>query len=104
MRKFDPKVESCLFKVKFSTQTNSDIKNSIVMFTFSFSTENTLFGQIWFQNSKSHEVKLVTQSHSDMWNAMIIFTFSIFDRKYPLRTTLVQKIKIVKIVKLKFDI
>ena len=32
--KFAPKIQNCLCKVKFGTQTNSNMQNSVVMFTF----------------------------------------------------------------------
>ena len=44
LHKFGPKVQNCLFKVKFSTETNLNMPNSMVMFTFSFLTRNTIFG------------------------------------------------------------
>ena len=33
--KFSPKSENCQFKLKFGTKTNSNMQNSIVVFTFS---------------------------------------------------------------------
>ena len=33
--KYDPKIQDCLFKNKYSTETNSRMLNSIVMFIFS---------------------------------------------------------------------
>ena len=50
--KFDPKYQSCLFKMKLSIQTNSYMLNSMVMFTFSALNQNTLSGQIWSKKSK----------------------------------------------------
>ena len=32
--KFGPKIQNYLFKVKFGTKTNSNMQNSMVMFTF----------------------------------------------------------------------
>ena len=34
LSKFRPKIQNCLFKVKFGTKTNSNIQNSMVMFIF----------------------------------------------------------------------
>ena len=31
MEKFCPKIQNCLFKVKFDTKTNSNIQNSMVV-------------------------------------------------------------------------
>ena len=44
--KFGPKIQNYLFKVKFRTQTNSIMLNSMVMLSIS------LFGQIWYKKSK----------------------------------------------------
>ena len=33
--KFDPKIQNCQFKLKFGNQTNLNMENSMVMFTFS---------------------------------------------------------------------
>ena len=44
--KFDPKNQNFLFKLKFGTRTNSDIQNSLVMFTFSVFDWKYFLGQI----------------------------------------------------------
>ena len=41
--KFAPKNQNCQFKLKFGTQTNSNVQNAIVIFTFPFSTGKILF-------------------------------------------------------------
>ena len=65
---------------------------------FSFSTGNTLFGQIWSKKLYCQfKVKLDTQTNSNMQNSMAVFTFFLFDRKYPLLVTLVQNVKIVSL-------
>ena len=46
------KTENCQFKLKFGTLTNSDMQNSIVMFTFSLFNQKYLFGQIWSKKLK----------------------------------------------------
>ena len=33
LEKFGPKIQNCLFKVKFGTQTNLNMQNSLVMLT-----------------------------------------------------------------------
>ena len=50
--KLDPKTQSYLFKLKFCTWTNSNMQNSMVMFTFSVSDWKYIFGQIWSKKSK----------------------------------------------------
>ena len=34
--KFGPKIQNCLFKVKYGTLTNSNMQNQMVIFTFFF--------------------------------------------------------------------
>ena len=51
--------KNCQFKLKFGTYTNSNMQNSVMMFTFLFLTGNTLFGQIW-----SKKIKIISLS----WN------------------------------------
>ena len=41
--KFDPNNQTCQFKLKYGTYTNSNMQNSMVMLTFSVSEQNTLF-------------------------------------------------------------
>ena len=43
--KFGPKTENNQFKLKFCIYTNSNLQNSMVMFTFFFSTRNTFLGK-----------------------------------------------------------
>ena len=50
--KFGPKTQNYWFKLKFCTQTNSNMQNSIVMFTFSVFDWKYLFGQIWSKKLK----------------------------------------------------
>ena len=51
-RKFDPKNEICQFKLKFGAQNNSNLQNSLSMFTFSFWYQKYLFWLNFFQNVK----------------------------------------------------
>ena len=45
-------VHNCQFELKFGTYINLIMQNSMVVFTFPFSTENTFFVQIWSKISK----------------------------------------------------
>ena len=85
------KNQNCQFKLKFSTQTNLDMQNSIGMFTFP--------GKIPFSGNfgpKNQDFqKLGSQTNSNKLNSMVVFTFSALNRKSPICTNLVQKIKIV---------
>ena len=54
--KFGPQNQNYQFKLKFSSWTNSNMQNSVMLFTFS--TGNTLFGQIWSKKSKKYQFRL----------------------------------------------
>ena len=51
-KKFGPKNQKCQFKLKFGTGTNSDMQNSLVMFTFSVFNQKYFVGQIWSKKLK----------------------------------------------------
>ena len=57
--KFGPKNEDCKFKLKFDTQKNSNILNSVVMFTFS-----VLYWKYPFRANLVQKVKIFSLS----WN------------------------------------
>ena len=50
--KFAPKTQNCQFKVKFGTYTNSNMLNTVVVFTFCILDGKHPFGQIWSRKSK----------------------------------------------------
>ena len=50
--KFGPWNQNCQFKLKFGTQHNSNMQNSMVVFPLLVQTGNTLFGEIWSNKSK----------------------------------------------------
>ena len=70
--KFDAKIQNCLFKVKFGTPTNSNMQNSMMMFTFS------VFDQKYAKFNGNVQ-------------------FFLFDWKYLFWASLIQKIKIVSL-------
>ena len=43
--KFGPKIQNCLFKVKYGTLTNSNMQNQMVIFTFFFWPEISFMGK-----------------------------------------------------------
>ena len=47
---FVPKTQNYQFMLKFCTWTNSNMQNSMTMFTFSVFDGKKLFGQIWSKN------------------------------------------------------
>ena len=50
--KFGPKHKNCQFKLKFGTYTNSNMQNSMVVFTFFKFRPEILFWSNWFQKIK----------------------------------------------------
>ena len=54
-----------MFKVKFDTYSNLNIQNSIVMLTFSVSSENTVFRQIWSKSEVLQKFKVHGFSNPD---------------------------------------
>ena len=50
--KFGLKSQNCKFKVKFDTWTNSNMQNSVAVFTFLVFDQKCFFGQIWSEMSK----------------------------------------------------
>ena len=85
--------------MKFGTCTNSNMQNSMVMFTFS------VFEQKYhFRENLVQKIKIISLS----WNLVLTlirtcrihwgcFSFSVFDRKYTFWANLVQKIKIISL-------
>ena len=64
---------------------------------FVFLTRNTLFGQIWSQNSTLFKVKFGTQTNLNIQNSLVMFTFFVFLWKYPFWLTFIQKSEIVSL-------
>ena len=84
-------------KLKFGSQTNSNMQNSLMLFTFfCFWVEIPFLGKFGPKNQNSHfKLKFGTYTNSNMQNSMVIFTFSAFDWESTFWANLVQKIKIV---------
>ena len=82
--KFGPKNCNCQFKLKIGTQTNFNIKNSIMMFTFfCFRPEVQFFWKfIPKKNNNLLKLKFRIQINLNMQNSMVIFFFFLV-RKYP---------------------
>ena len=60
--KSSQKNRNCQFKLTFGTKTNSNMQNSIVIFTFLFQIGITLFGQIGPKNQNyQFELKFRTR-------------------------------------------
>ena len=95
--KFGPNIQNCLFQVKFGTQINSNMQNSVVVFTFSGFDRKypfwlnlvPIFTTICF--SWNLVPRLIRICRTQWWYSI----FSVLDRKYPFWLNFVQKIKIV---------
>ena len=92
--KFGPKNRNCQFKLKIGTQTNSNMRNLIVMFIFlCFRPEVYFFFEICSKNQNClSKLKFKIQVNLNMQNSMVIFIFLV--RKYPsFCVNLIQKVK-----------
>ena len=66
--KFGPKTQNCQFKLKFGTYTNSNMQNSMMMFTYSvFDRKNLFWGKL-VPKIKNKFHKCGTQTNSNMKN------------------------------------
>ena len=72
-------------------QTNWNIQNSVMLFTFPVLAGNTIFGQIWSKNQNCQfNLEFGTQTNSNMKNSIVMLIVSAFDRKYPFLRNLFQ--------------
>ena len=85
--------QNCQFKLKFGTKTNSNMQNSVVVFTFfSFRWEIPFLGKFSPKNQNCQfQLKFGTYTNSNMQNSMVLFTFSVLYRKHPLWQAKVKK-------------
>ena len=92
--KFVPKGHNCQFKLRFGTQINSDMQNSVVVFTFyldwscpsklkfiiynlGFSPEIPFLSKFGPKSQNClFKVKFGTQTSQNMQNSMMLLTFS----------------------------
>ena len=74
--------QNWLFKVRFGSYTNSNMLNSMMIFTFlCFETKIPFFGP---KNQNCLlKMKFGTKTNSNLLNSMVMFAFSLLDRKYP---------------------
>ena len=97
--KFSLKYQNCQFKLKFGTQTNSNMQNSKVIITFSVLPLKYPF---WANLVKKNKIVSLSWNLVArliwMQNLMVVFTFPVFlDRKHTFRVNSVQKIEIVSL-------
>ena len=70
--------------MKLDTETNLNMQNSMMVFTFSLQTRKTVFGEFAPKNEDCQfKLKLETQNNSNMQNSMVMFTLPVLDWKYP---------------------
>ena len=93
--KFSPKSQNYQLKLKFGTYTNSNMQNSMMLFTF------VEWKRLFWANLVQ-KIKIVTLSWNLVPTLIRIYRiqwwclfFFVFDRKYLFGVNLVQKIKIL---------
>ena len=98
------KTENCQFKLKFCSQINSNIRNSIVMFTLlgtlgtqtnlnmqnsmvvsilCFRLEIPFLGKFDKKKNGHFKLEISIQTNLNMENLMVMFIVSHFDQEYP---------------------
>ena len=94
-----PKNRNCQFKLRFVTTTNSNMQNSMALFTFSVSDRKQPFWVNLVQKNWTCQFKLKfgNRTNLNMQNSMVMFNFSILDWKNLFWANFVQKIKIVNL-------
>ena len=99
LRKFDPKCQNYQFRLKFGIETNPNVQNSMMLFTFLvLDSGNTFLRKFGPKNQDYHfKMKFGGYPNWNMQNCMMLFTFLVFDWKYPIWANLGQKIKIVSL-------
>ena len=91
MSKFGPKNQNR----QFDTKTNSNMQNSVVMFTLSiFDWKIPFLGKFGPKTQNCQfKLKFGILTNSNMQNSVVMFTLSVFDWKYPFWVNLVQETK-----------
>ena len=97
--KFGKKNQNCQLKLKFGTCTNSNVQNSVVMFTFSVFNWNYPFWANLVQKIKIvslswNLVPKLIRKYRIQWHCSFFF---VLVRKHPFWANLVQKIKLVSL-------
>ena len=95
--KFGPKIKNCQLRLKFCTETNSNMQNAMALLTFSF------FYDIYpFEAKVGQKIKIFSLNWNVLprinWVCKIhMFDFSPLDQKYPFWANLFWKMKIVSL-------
>ena len=95
--KFRPKNQNCQYTLKLGTPTNSNMQNSMVLFTFSAFDQTPFLAKFGpkIQNCQ-FKLKFGTETNSIMHKSLVVFTASVFDRKYLFGANLLQNIKVAR--------
>ena len=93
---FGSKIQDCLLQVKPGTQTKTDMKNPIVMFTFIIFCQKYYFEVNLDPKIKNclFKVKFDTYTNSNLKNLVVMFIFSVLVWKHPRLGKLFHKIKL----------
>ena len=85
----------------FDTKTNSNMPNSMMVFTFSVSHGKAFFSADLVQNSKIVSLSWIMAhrliNDVNMHYSMVVFTFSVLDQKNSFRANLVQNLNILSL-------
>ena len=85
----------------FDTKTNSNMPNSMMVFTFSVSHGKAFFSANLVQNSKIVSLSWIMAhrliNDVNMHYSMVVFTFSVLDQKNSFRANLVQNLNILSL-------
>ena len=97
--KFGPKSQNYQLKLKFVTETNSNMQNSMMLFSFLVFEWKHSF---WANLVQKVQLIILSQNFgactsSNMLNSIGMFTFFVYDWKYLFWENLVQKIKIISL-------
>ena len=76
MGTFGPKHQNCQLKLKFGTQTNSNVQKVMLIFVFCFKQETLFLGKF------GPKIKFENQTNSNMQKSMAVFILSVLDHKY----------------------
>ena len=93
LRKFDPKNQNCPYKLKFGTESNSNMWNLMVMLSFSvLDWKNPFWANLTQKNQNYlHKLKFGTKYNSSMLNLMVMFIFAVLDQKCSFWVNLIKK-------------
>ena len=95
--KFGPKLQNCLFKLKFGTETILNLLNLMVILNFSCLDQKYPFWGNLVQKIQNclFNVEFRTNTNLNMWNSIMMLIFSVLYQKYPSWKNWSQIIKVI---------